>query len=155
MESRKDIHDRYLSKLEKHVEFAKGSSKYSSDRFDILIISLATSLLILSIGFVKDVIPNFSNINTVILKISWLLFLIALVSNLISQVTGYYANKYDIKVTTNLIREERGKLMKGDQKILESACSCLNRTTLILNGLSLLCLISGIVTLVIFFSNNI
>lgn len=155
MESRKEIHDRYLSKLEKHIELANESLKYSSDRFDILIISLSSSALVLTIGFVKDIIPNLDEINASLLKISWLMFLIALVTNLVSQVSGYYANKYDIKVTKNLIRKERGKLVKGDQDKLDIICSRLNKMTTILNGSSLVLLISGIVTSVVFFYYNI
>lgn len=155
MESRKDKHERYLNKLEKHVEFSKEASKYSSDRFDILLISLSTSALVLSIGFVKNVIPNLKEIDTSLLKTSWLLFVIALIANLISQVTGFYSHKYDIKVTINLIRDERGNLPKGDQRSFKFYCEILNKTTLTLNGISLLTLLSGVIVLVLFFSNNI
>ena len=155
MESRKDKHERYIDKLEKHVSFAKESSRYSSDRFDILLISLSTSGLILSIGFVDEIIPNLKCIDSTLLKTSWLLFVIALVSNLTSQVSGYYANQYDIKVTRNLIREERGSNLIGSQKQFENYCSTLNGLTLLLNGVSLITLISGIITLVLFISNNI
>jgi len=155
MESRKDKHERYLEKLEKHISLAKESSIYSSDRFDILLISLSTSALVLSIGFVDKVIPNLGCIDTSLLKFSWLLFVITLISNLISQVSGFYANQYDIKVTRNLIRGKRGSKLKGDQKKLEKSCKNLNRLTLNLNGASLLSLITGIIILVLFFSNNI
>ena len=144
-----------MDKLEKHVLSAKDSSKYSIDRFDILLISLSTSALILSIGFVEKVLPNIDKIDSSLLKLSWLLFVIVLISNLTSQVTGYYGNQYDIKVTKNLIREERGKPLKGNQIKLESQCKNLNRLTLIFNGISLFSLISGIIALVGFFSNNI
>lgn len=144
-----------MSKLEEHVRHAKESSKYSSDRFDILLISLSTSALVLSIGFVHKVIPDLSCVELFSLKFSWSLFVITLVSNLISQVTGYYANQKDIKITKNLIRQERGKKMKGKQEKLEKWCYRLNFITLTLNGLSLLCLISGTIALVVFFSNNI
>lgn len=155
MESRKDIHERYLDKLEKHVLSAKESSKYSTDRFDILLISLSTSALILSIGFVEKVLPNIDKIDTSLLKLSWLLLVIVLVSNLTSQVTGYYGNQYDIKVTNNLIREERDRPLKGNSKRLESLCKNLNRLTIFFNGVSLFSLIFGIIILVHFFSNNI
>lgn len=144
-----------MDKLEKHVLSAKDSSKYSIDRFDILLISLSTSALILSIGFVEKVLPNIDKIDSSLLKLSWLLFVIVLISNLTSQVTAYYGNQYDIKVTKNLIREERGKPLKGNQIKLESQCKNLNRLTLIFNGISLFSLISGIIALVGFFSNNI
>lgn len=155
MESRLDKHDRYLSKLENHIQFSKDASRYSSDRFDILLISLSTSSLVLSIGFVKNIVPDLKCIDTTTLKISWLLFVICLISNLISQVSGYYSHHFDIKVTRNLIREERGRNYKGNQNKYERYCSNLNRVTLWLNGFSLLLLITGIVLLVFFFSNQI
>ncbi|WP_163378445.1 hypothetical protein [Cyclobacterium sp. SYSU L10401] len=155
MESRKDKHVRYLYKLEKHISLAKESSKYSSDRFDILLISLSTSALVLSIGFVEKVIPTLYSVNTTLLKISWLLFVVSLISNLKSQVTGYYSNEFEIKVTKNLIREERGKQLRGNQKKMETYCRNLNKLTLILNGISLCSLLIGIIILVLFFSNNV
>ena len=142
---------RYINKLEKHIEQAKDSAKYSLDRFDILIISLSTCSLIFSIGFVKDIIPNLNDINTTLLKLAWLFFLISLIANLISQVSGYYANKYDIKITQNIIREKRNKKMKGNQNLYKQICKYLNYATIWLNGLSLILLISGLIALIVFF----
>ncbi|MBS4070363.1 MAG: hypothetical protein KGZ90_03495 [Algoriphagus sp.] len=155
MESRKEIHDRYINNLEKHISLAKESARYSSDRFDILLISLSTSSLILSIGFIEKIIPDLRLIDTSCLKTSWLLFVVSLISNLFSQVTGYYSNQYDIKVTKNLIKIERGKNIQGNQESLEKICSNLNLCTIILNILSLICLVSGIVILIYFISNQI
>ncbi len=95
METRKDKHDRYLGNLERHVSIAKESSKYSSDRFDILLISLSTSALILSIGFVDKVKPNLKCIDTSLLKLSWLLFVI-------TQILIYY-HKYQVIMQINTI----------------------------------------------------
>lgn len=155
MESRKEKHERYIEKLEKHISLAKDSARYSSDRFDILLISLSTSALVLSIGFVNKVIPNLIGINTFLLKTSWLLFVITLVSNLVSQVTGYFSNQFDVEVTRNLIREERGKQVVGNQKAKIKYCNFLDRLTLILNAISLFSLVFGIILLVLFFSRNI
>jgi hypothetical protein len=73
---------------------------------------------------------------------------------LISQVSGYYAHMYDVKATTNDIRKVRGKAIKGNQSLYEKWCDRLNWATTSLNGLSLLSLIAGIITIVLFFSNN-
>lgn len=144
--------DRYLSNLEKHIERAREAEKYSADRFDILLISLSSTALVLSIGFVNNVISDLKAVDTSLLKTSWLLFVVTLISNLLSQVSGYYAHVYDIKVTRNLIRAERGKNQKGNQELYEIYCSILNKITIVLNGISLLCLITGIITIVSFFS---
>lgn len=154
MESRQEIHDRYINNLDKYVDSAKETSKYSLERFDILIISLSTSALILSIGFVKNIIPEIHKIDTSLLRTSWLLFVIALISNLISQVTGYYANEKAIKIAKSKIKKERGKSIKGDNDKLEKRKSLFDKLTIGLNGFSLLILIIGIIVLVIFFSNN-
>jgi hypothetical protein len=154
MESRKELHDRYINNLEKHISLAKESARYSSDRFDILLISLSTSSLILSIGFIEKVIPNLELLDTSCLKVSWLLFVISLVSNLFSQVTGYYANLYDIKVTKNLIKIERVKKIHGSQKFLEKVCDYLNFLTILLNIISLICFVTGIIILISFISNQ-
>lgn len=144
--------ERYLSNLEKHIERAKEAQKYSADRFDILLISLSSTALALSIGFVNNVVPDLKATDTSLLKTSWLLFVVTLISNLTSQVSGYYAHVYDIKTTRNLIRAERGKNQKGNQKKFETYCSNLNNTTNVLNAISLLCLFGGIITIVSFFS---
>jgi len=155
MEPDNEINERYISKLEKHIEIAKESSKYSLDRFDILIISLSTSALVLSIGFVKDVVPHLDKINTSLLKTAWLLFVVSLISNLISQVTGFYANSFDIRVTNNLVRKERGRSFKGKQNLFIRYCNILSNITTSLNGVSLFSLIGGIISLLIFFSIHI
>ena len=155
MEPNKEINQKYIENLENHIISTKESVKYSLERFDILIISLATSALILSIGFVKDIVVNFECLNLTLLKISWLLFLVALITNLFSQVTGYFANNLEIKISKNLIKEEKGKPMKGNQVKLECKKVLIDNSTKILNGLSLLSLITGIIILVTFLSKNI
>lgn len=154
MESRKEIHERYIAKLEKHISLTKESARYSSDRFDILLISLSTSLLILSIGFIEKIIPDFQSVETALIRSSWLFFIISLISNLLSQVTGYYAHQYDIRVTKNLIRLERGKNIEGNQKSLEMLCNGLNKFTISLNLISLASLIIGIILLLLFISKH-
>lgn len=34
MESRQESHDRYIGKLEKHLDSTKENTRYASDRFD-------------------------------------------------------------------------------------------------------------------------
>ena len=90
METKWDKHKRYLDKLESHALHVKEAKRYSADRFDILLITLSTSSLALSIGFVKDIVPNYSCVDSALIKIAWSLFVITLVSNLISQVHTLY-----------------------------------------------------------------
>jgi hypothetical protein len=145
LESREDKYNRRISKLEEHQERTRKSAQYSSDRFDILIISLSTFAIVLTASFLKTKDLNFSCLAKVVIKYSLAMFSTALISNLMSQVTGYFANKYEIEITTNLIRKLRGKLEKGNQKCKEKTATVLDTTTLLLNALSILSLIIGII----------
>jgi hypothetical protein len=146
---------RFLNNLEDHKKRTLENLKYSLDRFDILIISISSGGLIFSMGFIKDILPKTILIQYSLLKISWILFGSAIVLNLLSQVTGYYANKFEIKITKNLIRQEREKETIGNQKSFESIKSTMDFFTKLFNGLSLFFLIAGIVIFVIFMSKTI
>lgn len=147
--------DDLLDQLQKYAETTQKAIDYSVERFDILIISLSSSGLVLSIGFVKDVIGDFSKVNPILLKITWLLFTLSLIMNLISQVSGYYANRLDLKITRDIIRIKKGKDSKINREQMDCNMKYLNSLTMALNGGSLFCLISGIVTLVVFLSKYI
>jgi len=147
--------DRYVKKLETHLENAKSSAKYSSDRFDILIITISSTALVTTIGFAKYFLSETKSVDTNLLKLGWLLFVCTIITNLFSQLSAYYSHVYDVKVTNNLIRIERGKEPKGDQAKFEKYCNGLSLTTTIFNHVSLGTLILGIIVIVIFFSNNI
>lgn len=141
MESRLEKHKRYLNKLEKHAENAGEAAKYSADRFDILIISLSTTGLVFSISILNN---ETLNPDIGYLQISWILFAIAVITNLFSQITSYHAHKFDLKATQNLIRETRGKSLKSDQIRNEASCRILNNCTVILNLSSFILLVGGI-----------
>jgi hypothetical protein len=149
------IDEKYIEKLEKYSESTKRAMDYSVERFDILIISLSTSGLILSIGFVKNIIKDFDKIDPWLLKTTWLLFACSLIMNLFSQVTGYYANMLDMKVTDENIRLEKGKDEKINLDLNELFHKLFNSGTLLLNAGSLFCLISAIITLILFISNHV
>jgi hypothetical protein len=154
-EKKKKINKRYINKLERFIEKSEETSKYSIERFDLLLISLSTTALVLSIGFVKDLIPNFKEIDTSYLKFSWLLLSLSLILNLISQVTGYFANEYSISVTKNIIKIERGKKESENQKTFIWWETFLSDTTMILNGICLFSFIIGSIILIKFISTNI
>ncbi len=154
MKSKKKVKKRYIANLEKHIEAQRDSVRYSVDRFDILIDSLSTGCLIFSMGFADNIVQDIDTADTSNLKTSWLLFAICLIANLISQVTGYYANKLEIRISKNLIRIERGKDVVGNQKRLECWSGALDSTTTFLNAISLLSFIGGIIALVRFSGAN-
>ncbi len=141
--------EEYCEKYEKHKEVINANIKYSIDRFDILIISLSSGGLVFSLSFVKELLPlkifDFS-----LIKLSWVFLIAAIVSNLFSQVSSYYANDFEIKRCNNLIRIKKGKTERGKLKNQVRFVSIFNKTTLILNGGSIVFLVTAIILLVIF-----
>lgn len=150
-----DNSDRYIEKLETHIESTKEIVKYSLERFDILIISLSGGGLVLSISLVKDVIKNFDKIDHALLKLTWIFFGVSLVLNLFSQITAYYANKEEIKISKNLIRKKRKRPIRQNLTKLECIKSTLNFFTVTLNALCILSFVVAIILLIIFMNNNI
>ncbi len=153
-ENKPEISNRYLDKLEKHLETSKDSAKYASDRFDILIVTISTTALVVTIGFVNNLIGK-NDVDTSLLKFSWLLFVVTIITNLTSQLTSYYSHKTEEKITRNLIRIERNKEPIGKQNELEILSNRLDKTTQILNIISFITLFIAIIVIVIFYSKNI
>ncbi|TDH18169.1 hypothetical protein EXU57_24270 [Segetibacter sp. 3557_3] len=140
----------YVSRLEAHCDDCKEASKYAIQRFDILIITLSSGALMFSISFLKDVGKLPPHHNFWDLKIAWALFGSAIISNLFSQVTSYYANKLEMKITKSIIRKETGKAAVPNEAALEQKKDQLNATTIILNGLSFFFFIVGVALLIVF-----
>ena len=86
----------YIKKLEKHIDSTRENKKYSIDRFDILIISLSSGALGLSISYLKDILKDLHCVNLTSLKMSWILFALAIICNLLSQRTAFVANEKEI-----------------------------------------------------------
>ena len=149
-----DQTQRYIDNLEKHKIQSKEKQTYSIRRFDVLIITLSSGALVFSMGFINDLITNISSSNTTLIKLSWLSYGISIVINLLSQVTGYIANKYEIRITQNIIREKRGKKLKGNQKFFEKIKKTSNTLTIAFNITSLVTFITGIALMIIYIFKN-
>jgi len=147
--------DRYIEKLETHIASTKEIVKYSLERFDILIISLSGGGLVVSISLVKDVIKDFNKIDHSLLKLTWIFFGASLVLNLFSQITSYYANQEEIKISKSLIRKKREKPAKYKIERLERVRKALNFFTTTLNAFCVLLFIAAIILLIIFMNTNI
>ena len=124
------------------------------DRLDILVITLSSGGLVYSTTFIKDIINKNPLINSSFIKIAWALFGFSIISNLFSQVTGYYANKFEIKITKNIIREKQKKELKGNQMNYECIRKITDFLTHLLNGFSLIMLIIAIILLIFFVNTN-
>lgn len=139
-----------IERLEEHKESIKQNIKYSIDRFDILIISLSSGGLVLSTSFAKDFSANFCCPNFLMLKLGWALFALALVLNLISQVTSYIANNTELLIVEDLIREKKGKVKKSNQTVLEKKKVRFNSATNWLNIICLFTFVFGVIVVIIF-----
>lgn len=149
-----ETNNRYVENLEKHLDRTRDSSKYASDRFDILIVTISTTALVVTLGSVNNLIGK-NEVDTSLLKISWLLFVVTIITNLTSQLTSYYSHRTEEKITRNLIRIERNKDPLGKQDYLERLSSRLNNATQIFNMTSFITLFLAIIVIVIFYSKNI
>ena len=137
---------KYIIALKEYITTAESRVKYSLERFDILIISLSSGGLALS----SSLYEHFTDGNKNFLNIAWIFFSSALIINLLSQITGYHANKLDIKCTNILIDEVKGKQEEGAHKKLDCIKSICNFLTSMLNGLSFVCLTTAIVLVILF-----
>jgi hypothetical protein len=125
-----------MTEEEKIIKDLKKDKDYSSDQFDKQLIYLSSGALILTIGFVKDLVNITDETNTTLLIISWASFSASLISLLLSFRTS--ATTMDLAI--------RGK-RKGIVRW--------NALTKTLNTSAALFLIIGIILFIIFISKNI
>lgn len=147
---------KYIEELKEYVVSAESRIKYSLERFDILIISLSSGGLVL----VMNLYTNFPCSNKASINIAWFFFSIALMINLLSQITGYLANKYDLKFTKNEIKIMENKKFKYKKEQIEKIeikqekidliHQRYNKATKWLNIFSFSSLTIGIIMLIIF-----
>jgi hypothetical protein len=150
--------DQYINKLEEWITERKKALDYSLEQFDKLIITLSSGALILTVGFVRDIVKISANTNTFLLKCSWYLMALALVFSLLSQISAYLSNRFEIDYTRIEIKNlmEFGTFEKKGFKIKLLALfkNYVNKITVILNVLSLVVLISGIAAFIKFINQN-
>ena len=108
---------------------------YAEEQFDKLIVYLNSGALVLTIGFVKDIIKITKETNITLLILSWCSFVLSLLFILLS-------HKSALASTNNEI--------KGKDKLSD----CYDMVTTILNWLAFIILIIGLVLFVIFISKN-
>ena len=108
---------------------------YAEEQFDKLIVYLNSGALVLTIGFVKDIIKINEETDKTLLIWSWSAFVLSLLLILLSHKSAIASSNYEIK----------GK---------EKTSDCYDVVTTILNWLSFLILITGLILFIIFISNN-
>jgi uncharacterized beta-barrel protein YwiB (DUF1934 family) len=109
---------------------------YAEEQFDKLIVYLNSGALVLTVGFVKDIVKITDKTDTTLLKASWILFTTSLVIILISHKTSVIAMNYELK----------------DNEKISNYWDIL---TQILNWSSLVVLVGGIISFLLFVSKSI
>ena len=140
----------YIYSLKEYIISAEGRVKYSLERFDILIISISSGGLALSTSLYE----NFENVDKTLINIGWIFFSSALIINLLSQITGYKANKLDLKCTYLVIEEVKGKIKEGSHKKLDYLKMIYNFLTKTFNILSFLSLSTAIILIILFINKK-
>ena len=140
--------EKFIAELEEHIKCCKDAVTYSITRFDILIISLSSGALGFSISYIKDITQNKSYCTLWELKLSWILFGLSLIMNLVSQATSYYANKIEIEISKGLMKVQNKKIINHEN--LDKRKTSFDKCTVWLNGGSLFSFILGIIFLIVF-----
>lgn len=172
MESNNDF---YIKQLEKHLDRSKNKKDDSVKRFDVLVVSLA----VLGLGFVSDYIKGIDDKESSLAHYSQILFVVGIISNLVSQIISIKSNSNAVKAATlelNFEREDQFKelellnddlspddkeqlktardrtnwLHKKDMDKFDKSVQIYNRTIILLNWISFICLIVGLVSFLIF-----
>lgn len=151
MDDEKEKDEKYVIALKEYILKAENRVKYSIERFDVLIITLSSGGLILCISLYS----NFKEADKYLVGLSWMFFSAALIINLLSQISGYFSNKLDIKCVNNIIDEFEEREISGNPKFLETIHRICNKTTDILNLLSFISLVTGIIQTILFVNCNI
>jgi hypothetical protein len=148
----------YIKKLENWIEEREKVLDYSIEQYDKLIITLSSGGLVLTVGFVRDIVKITPCTDTTNLQISWCLFTAALIISLLSHITSYLANKYEIDYTNEEInclkKKEEFKIKGFNIKKISFLKKFFNSGTIILNVLSSVSLAIGIILFVIFINKN-
>ncbi|MEP1779325.1 MAG: hypothetical protein ABJH72_17450 [Reichenbachiella sp.] len=118
------------------LKTVRANRDYAAEQFDKLVVYISSGALVLTIGFVKDIIDITSKTNTVLLKLSWISFTLALLTILLSQITSVKAMDYQL-----------------DYK--ESKAKRWDKATDWLNWMSVGLLISGIILFIVFIWTNV
>ena len=140
---------KHLKELKEYLITALARVKYSIERFDVLIITLSSGGIALSMSFFE----NYKSVDKTMVYNGCVFFAFALIINLVSQVTGYYANKYDIKYVREEIRELEKKVYVEDYKKYDCYKNVFNFMTNLFNASSLISFIIGMIYIVLFIKN--
>lgn len=151
----------YLDKLKTHKENAFKIVNYSMQRIDLLLISISGAGIYVCGEIFKFMVSDkvcICHIYTFPIKISGLLFVIAIVINFLGQWASYKANMYDIFLTDTKIYEKENEEKLNDvektenfnsKKIYYSKKASYDKLTNLSNNISIFSMVIGMLILLI------
>ena len=150
---------KYVIQLKGWLSDRKKDLNYSLEQFDKLIIALSSGGLVLTIGFVKDIVIITDETDTFLLKFCWFSLTAALVFILMSQISCFWANNIEIKITNQEICEIEKNGVFNDKsfkiKIKKLLFKISNNLIKVLNISSFIALTLGVLLFIIFVNQNI
>ncbi len=146
---------RLFEKLVDRKKITWDNYTYGIQRMDLLIISISSAGIYACLEFSKFLFEqNFCGFTISLFRFPAIVFILSIVSNLISQRTGYNSNRYDWMICNEKI-ECHGNIPSEiiTQKIADLDCKAQRLSTITdrLNSISLYCLILGLGLLIGFY----
>jgi hypothetical protein len=135
-----------------HLNNTRERTNYSIRRMDLLIISICGAGIYVIFGTLKEFkVGNVKIEDSTLLLICGLCFLTAIISNFISQKTGFYSNDYEEKFISLELKKIQGKEIDScEQENYNKKVRDFNKATNILNITSIFLMFVGLVLLAIF-----
>lgn len=149
MYTRQEKQDRKVAEWTKWIDKTEKSIEYSTNRFDILVITMSSSFLTLSVGYFRLVEKPIEFCTSLWIYSAWIFFAICLISNLLSQVSSYVANRSELSAARMYLDD----LLEGtntNTDRLDSLATKYNTFTHTLNITSLTSIIIGVIAVLVF-----
>jgi len=135
-----------------HLNYTRERTNYSIRRMDLLIISICCAGIFIIFQTLKEFkIGNVKIEDSTLLLICGLCFLVAIISNFISQKTGFYSNNNEEKfISLELSKIQGEKIDDCKQERYDKNVEKFNTATNILNLTSISLMLIGLVLLAVF-----
>jgi hypothetical protein len=135
-----------------HFNNTRERTNYSIRRMDLLIISICGAGIYIIFETLREFKTGMVEIdNSTLLLSCGLCFLVAIISNFISQKTGYYSNDNEEKFISLELKKIQGKSIDNcEQKGYNIKVEKFNKVTNVLNITSIFFMLAGLVLLSIF-----
>ncbi|GGG15296.1 hypothetical protein GCM10011344_14870 [Dokdonia pacifica] len=139
-------------KWESHVSRSKDNAFYAVKRMDLLIISICGAGIYLIFQTFKEINTTELNPDNLwAIKLSGIIFLLAISINFISQLTGKESNKNEVKYSSMVLKELEGKKINEEEKNnVDCLASSYNKATRILNISAIVLMFIGLILITYF-----